>query len=48
MSDLEKIKPKMSERAGRETGESIVSKYEMKQSEQQIFRYFNGNSRPIC
>ena len=33
--DLEKIKPEMSERAGGETGESTVSKYEMKQSEKQ-------------
>jgi hypothetical protein len=46
--DLDKIKPEMSERAGGRTGESTVSKYEMKQSEQQISRYFNENSRPVC
>ena len=34
-SYLEKIKPEMSEEAGGGTGESIVSKYEMKQPEQQ-------------
>ena len=34
-SDLEKIKPEMSERAGGGTGESTISKYEMKQPEQQ-------------
>ena len=31
VSDLEKIKPEMLERAGGETGESTVSKCEMKQ-----------------
>jgi len=46
--DLEKIKFEMSERAGGGTGESTVSKYEMKQSKQQISRYFNENCRPVC
>jgi hypothetical protein len=45
---LDKIKPEMSERAGGKTGESTVSKYEMKQSEQQISRYFSENSRLVC
>jgi len=37
--DLEKIKFEMSERAGGGTGESTVSKYEMKQSKQQNSRF---------
>ena len=36
--DLEIIKAEMSERAGGGTGESVVSKYEMKQLEQQNSR----------
>lgn len=37
--DLEKFKPEMSERVGGGTGESTVSKYEMKQSEEQDSRF---------
>ena len=39
--DLEIIKAEMSERAGGGTIESVVSKYEMKQLEQQIAGYLS-------